>query len=145
MLFGDSPTAFLQASVIAPSSICSAFHDIIFFSLTSSLIIHHQHLCMPCLQELRRGKYTRTDSTEPGVLQTIASLGLEVESGPPGGAVVLLPPATLELLLVDRRRSELVVVFKLASLKLASQACHCAAHIKAPGGFIVHAPGMFGG
>jgi hypothetical protein len=49
-------------------------------------------------------------------------LGLQVEGTASHTGVTLLPPPTVEALLIDRRRHELVQSFKLAMLKLASQA-----------------------
>jgi hypothetical protein len=74
------------------------------------------------LQELRKGKYNRTNSSAPDVLHTIVQLGLQVEGTASHTGVTLLPPPTVEALLIDRRRHELVQSFKLAMLKLASQA-----------------------
>ncbi|KAF8067274.1 hypothetical protein HT031_002321 [Scenedesmus sp. PABB004] len=73
------------------------------------------------LQELRRGKYARANSAAPDVLHTIVQLGLQVEGCASHAGVVLLPPPTVEALLVDRRRPELAQSFRLAMLKLASQ------------------------
>ena len=55
-------------------------------------------------------------------MQTIAELQLPVETtaGAVGG-ISLLPATTVEQLLIDKRRIELVQPFKLALLKLASQ------------------------
>mmetsp|Transcript_5282 Transcript_5282/g.11569 ORF Transcript_5282/g.11569 Transcript_5282/m.11569 type:complete len:390 (+) Transcript_5282:260-1429(+) len=73
------------------------------------------------LQELRKGKFQRSNSTNRDVLHTIAELQLPVESTASTSGVTLLPAATVESLLVDKRRLELVQPFKLALLKLASQ------------------------
>jgi hypothetical protein len=56
------------------------------------------------------------------VLSTIAELQLPVESTASTAGVTLLPSTTVEALLVDKRKMELVQPFKLALLKLASQA-----------------------
>ena len=74
------------------------------------------------VQEMRKGKYLRNNSAEREVMQTIAELQLPVETtaGSVGG-ISLLPAATVEQLLTDKRRIELVQPFKLALLKLASQ------------------------
>jgi hypothetical protein len=74
-----------------------------------------------CLQELRKGKFARTVSSARDVLHTIAELQLPVESTASTAGVTLLPAATVEGLLVDKRKLELVQPFKLALLKLASQ------------------------
>lgn len=74
------------------------------------------------MQELRKGKYNRANSSAPDVLHTIVQLGLQVEGTASHAGVTLLPPATVEALLVDKRRNELVQSFKLAMLKLVSQA-----------------------
>mmetsp|Transcript_7527 Transcript_7527/g.18655 ORF Transcript_7527/g.18655 Transcript_7527/m.18655 type:complete len:385 (-) Transcript_7527:298-1452(-) len=73
------------------------------------------------LQELRKSKTTRLNSSHRDVLHTIAELQLPVESTASTAGVTLLPAATVEALLVDKRRLELVQPFKLALLKLASQ------------------------
>ncbi len=73
-------------------------------------------------QELRKGKFNRTNSSNRDVLHTIAELQLPVESTASTAGVTLLPAQTVESLLVDKRRLELVQPFKLALLKLASQA-----------------------
>jgi hypothetical protein len=54
-------------------------------------------------------------------LQTVIQLHLPVESTANTAGVVLLPVATLERLLQDQRRFDLVQPFKLAQLKIASQ------------------------
>ncbi|KAF6258416.1 subunit of axonemal inner dynein [Scenedesmus sp. NREL 46B-D3] len=59
------------------------------------------------LQELRKGKYNRTNSSAPDVLHTIVQLGLQVEGTASHAGVTLLPPPTVEALLIDRRRHEL--------------------------------------
>lgn len=73
------------------------------------------------LQELRKGKYHRTNSSDPDVLNTIVQLGLHIEGTASHAGAVLLPPATVEALLVDKRQTGLVHSFRLAMLKLASQ------------------------
>lgn len=71
------------------------------------------------VQELRVGKYAKQTSNAPDVLQAVVQLGLEVETSHAG--VMLLPPSTVEALLRDKRRLELLQTFKVAMLKLASQ------------------------
>ncbi|KAL6765932.1 subunit of axonemal inner dynein [Haematococcus lacustris] len=73
------------------------------------------------LQELRKGKFNRLISSARDVLHTIAELQLPVESSASMTGVTLLPSATVEGLLVEKRKLELVQPFKLALLKLASQ------------------------
>lgn len=73
------------------------------------------------LQELRRGKYVRSTSNDRDTLHTIAELQLPVESTASAAGVTLLTSATVELLLSDRHRLELIQPFKLALLKLSSQ------------------------
>lgn len=73
------------------------------------------------LQELRKGKYAKTTSSAADVLQAVVQLGLEVEGSANHAGVMLLPPATVEALLQDRRRLDLLQSFKVAMLKLASQ------------------------
>lgn len=73
------------------------------------------------VQELRKGKYPKTISAAPDVLQAVMQLNLEVESSAHHAGVMLLPPATLESLLQDKRRLDLLQSFKVAMLKLASQ------------------------
>ena len=72
-------------------------------------------------QEMRKSKYMRTTSSDRDVMQTIAELQLPVETLTGVGGISLLPAATVEQLLVDKRRLELVQPFRLALLKLASQ------------------------
>jgi len=73
------------------------------------------------LQELRKAKYQRIASADRDVLQTTAELHLPVESTAATAGITLLPSSTVESLLVDKRKLELVQPFKLALLKLASQ------------------------
>lgn len=74
------------------------------------------------LQDLRAGKYLKMVSSDRDVLMMVAELGLPVESSVTTGGVTLLPPGTVETLLIDRRQLNLVQPFRLALLKLASQA-----------------------
>jgi hypothetical protein len=74
-----------------------------------------------CRQELRKGKFIRLNSNSRDVLRTVAELQLPVESAAATAGVSLLPASTVECLLVDKRKMELVQPFKLALLKLASQ------------------------
>ncbi|KAG1658769.1 hypothetical protein FOA52_001312 [Chlamydomonas sp. UWO 241] len=73
------------------------------------------------LQEMRKAKYQRQASSDRDVLHTTAELHLPVESTATTAGITLLPAATVEALLVDKRKLELVQPFKLALLKLASQ------------------------
>jgi hypothetical protein len=73
------------------------------------------------VQELRKGKYPKTISSAPDVLQAVVQLNLEVEGSANHSGVMLLPPATVESLLQDKRRPDLLQSFKVAMLKLASQ------------------------
>ncbi|KAG2484101.1 hypothetical protein HYH03_017053 [Edaphochlamys debaryana] len=73
------------------------------------------------LQELRKNKLAKLQSANRDVLHTVAELHLPVESSANTQGVCLLPASTVETLLVDKRRMELVQPFKLALLKLASQ------------------------
>lgn len=74
------------------------------------------------LQEMRKGKYLRHSSADRDVLHTASELQLPVESSAGSTlGLTLLEAATVEQLLVDKRRMELVQPFKLALLKLASQ------------------------
>lgn len=90
--------------------------------LADSHASRNKYVSAALLQELRKGKYNRTNSSAPDVLHTIVQLGLQVEGTASHTGVTLLPPPTVEALLIDRRRHELVQSFKLAMLKLASQA-----------------------
>ncbi len=80
------------------------------------------------VQELRKNKLVKLQSANRDVLHTVAELHLPVESSANTQGVCLLPAATVETLLVDKRRMELVQPFKLALLKLSSQVdkgeCH---------------------
>ncbi len=76
---------------------------------------------MPPAQELRKGKFIRLQSNARDVLRTVAELQLPVESAASTVGVTLLPSSTVEALLVDKRKLELVQPFKLALLKLTSQ------------------------
>uniref|UniRef100_A0A7S0VMQ9 Uncharacterized protein n=1 Tax=Polytomella parva TaxID=51329 RepID=A0A7S0VMQ9_9CHLO len=73
------------------------------------------------LQEIRKGKYARSNSVNRDVLHTIAELHLPVESMASTQGVVLLPAPSVEQLLLDKRRVDLVQPFRLALLKLSSQ------------------------
>lgn len=77
----------------------------------------------PDLQEMRKGKYLRSASSDRDVLHTTAELHLPVESTAGTAGITLLPASTVEQLLLDKRRLELVQPFKLALLKLSSQVC----------------------
>lgn len=70
---------------------------------------------------MRKGKYIRINSSDRDVMHTIAELQLPVETTAGAGGISLLPSVTVEQLLVDKRRTEMVQPFKLALLKLASQ------------------------
>ncbi|KAK3256017.1 hypothetical protein CYMTET_34817 [Cymbomonas tetramitiformis] len=70
-------------------------------------------------KDLRAGRYPKVQSTNKDVLHTCAVLGLPPEPGNSG--LTLLTAETVETLLTDRRRAELVQPFRLALLKLASQ------------------------
>ncbi len=74
------------------------------------------------MQELRKSKHQRSVCAAPEVLQTISELGLPVENTFTASGVVLLPAVTVEALMLDKRRLDLVQPFRLALLKLASQA-----------------------
>lgn len=111
-MFQESPTSFLQVSeqrVRIGSQRSSMLH------LASNVCA-----CTPS-QELRKAKYTRTASADRDVLQTTAELHLPVESSAATAGITLLPSSTVEALLVDKRKLELVQPFKLALLKLSSQ------------------------
>lgn len=73
------------------------------------------------VQELRKNKLVKLQSANRDVLHTVAELHLPVESSANTQGVCLLPAATVETLLLDKRRMELVQPFKLALLKLSSQ------------------------
>ena len=72
---------------------------------------------------MRKGKYLRSASSDRDVLHTTAELHLPVESTAGTAGITLLPASTVEQLLLDKRRLELVQPFKLALLKLSSQVC----------------------
>lgn len=72
------------------------------------------------VQELRKGKYPKTVSSAPDVMDAVVQLSLEVEGSANHAGVMLLPPATVEALLQDKRRLDLLQSFKVAILKLAS-------------------------
>jgi hypothetical protein len=61
-------------------------------------------------------------SAAPSVLLTVAQLGLPVEPSAATMGVTLLPTATVEALMLDRRRHDLLQPFKLALLTFTSQA-----------------------
>ncbi|KAK9806717.1 hypothetical protein WJX72_000426 [[Myrmecia] bisecta] len=74
------------------------------------------------LQALRAGRYAKVICEKKEVMTTIAKLGLPVESKSTSAVgVMLLPAETVEALLTDKRKVEMVQPFKLALLKLASQ------------------------
>jgi hypothetical protein len=80
-----------------------------------------RRLSHPIEQEMRKAKYIRNASSDRDVLHTTAELHLPVESTAATAGITLLPASTVEQLLVDKRRLELVQPFKLALLKLSSQ------------------------
>lgn len=71
-------------------------------------------------QELRTGKYFKQHSKQREILATTLELGLPVETAATAG-ITLLPASTVEELLANKRRHDLVQPFKLGLLKLASQ------------------------
>lgn len=73
------------------------------------------------LQELRQGKYVKVISRDRDVLMTVADLALPVENTAGRLGITLLPVKTVESLLADKRRMELIQPFQLALLKLSSQ------------------------
>ncbi|GBF94911.1 hypothetical protein Rsub_08154 [Raphidocelis subcapitata] len=89
------------------------------------------------LQELRVGKYQKIVLQDPDALATVAALVLPVESSAGPAGVAALPPATVQQLLIDRRRLDLLQPFKLALLKLASQE---AARLMAAGDYAAALP-----
>uniref|UniRef100_A0A061SLH3 Flagellar associated protein n=1 Tax=Tetraselmis sp. GSL018 TaxID=582737 RepID=A0A061SLH3_9CHLO len=90
------------------------------------------------LSELRNGRYVKTVSNDKNVIYTVNELELPTESvsGQMGG-VTLVPAQTVEGLLQDKRKVELVQPFRLALLKLASQE---AARLMAAGEYEVALP-----
>ena len=73
-------------------------------------------------QDLRKGRYNKIVSNDPRVLATIRQLGLPTDpSAHASAGVSLLPRDTVQLLLRDRRRMDLVEPFRLAILKLTAQ------------------------
>lgn len=73
------------------------------------------------MQELRQGKYQKLILADPPALRTVAALGLPVESSAGASSAAALPPVSVQQLMVDHRRLDLLQPFKLALLKLASQ------------------------
>lgn len=71
-------------------------------------------------KELRAGRYAKVHTVRPDVARTCAALGIPPDGSGAAGTT-LLAAETVEQLLADRRRSELVTPFKLALLKLSSQ------------------------
>jgi hypothetical protein len=92
------------------------------------------------MQEMRKGKYLRNNSSDRDVMHTIAELQLPVETTAGVGGICLLPAATVEQLLLDKRRMELVQPFKLALLKLASQVGSLFEHLSPAHAPISHQP-----
>lgn len=88
------------------------------------------------LGELRNGRYLKTVSNNKSVLNTIQELGLPTETVAQAG-ITLVPAQTVEQLMQDRRKLELVQPFRLALLKLASQE---AARLMAAGEYEVALP-----
>jgi hypothetical protein len=76
-------------------------------------------VCLHGIQELRNGKYYKKQSSQPEVLATALELGLPLESAA-GNGITLLPHSTVEELLTNKRRHDLVQPFKLGLLKLES-------------------------
>jgi len=72
-------------------------------------------------KELRAGRYAKQHSTSRDIMFTVQNLGAPPENAGAAAGVTLLPAETVESLLTDRRRAELVQPFRLALLKLASQ------------------------
>lgn len=71
------------------------------------------------LQEMRKGKYIRHSSADKDVLHTMQELQLPVESSAGSSlGVTLLEASTVEQLLLDKRRTELVQPFKVSLLTL---------------------------
>lgn len=90
-------------------------------SLSSPFRLHIPLVYVHAFQDLRAGRYVKTHTTNPAVITTCAALGAREETTSAIGGVTLLPSETVEELLTDRRRAELVQPFRLALLKIASQ------------------------
>eukprot|EP00955_Chlamydomonas_euryale_P058600 357124-Chlamydomonas_euryale.AAC.2 len=118
-LFQESPTSFLQVR-LSGAGTCAGQSSMF---LSSGVMLHTCLQLCPTVrpQELRKAKYQRIASADRDVLQTTAELHLPVESTAATAGITLLPSSTVESLLVDKRKLELVQPFKLALLKLASQ------------------------
>ncbi|KAL3685285.1 hypothetical protein R1sor_003307 [Riccia sorocarpa] len=71
------------------------------------------------IKDIRSGRYKRFHVTDEDVMLRLAQLQIPPESITVPGAT-LLPSDTVELLLRDRRKMELVEVVRLALLKLVS-------------------------
>jgi hypothetical protein len=63
----------------------------------------------------------KVNSADREILATALELGIPVESGQRNAGITLLPAATIEELLIAKRRHDLLQPFKLAILKLLSQ------------------------
>ena len=72
-------------------------------------------------RDIRAARYPRTLVTDPAVIAQCASLGAPAEASAAGSpGVTLLPARVILACLTDRRRSDLVVPFKLALIDDAS-------------------------
>ena len=72
-------------------------------------------------RDIRAARYPRTLVTDPAVIAQCASLGAPAEASAAGSpGVTLLPARVILACLIDRRRSDLVVPFKLALIDDAS-------------------------
>ena len=72
-------------------------------------------------KDLRAGRYLKYHSTNEDLIKTVQDLELPAESFGGSKGITLVPSETLQALLVDKRRAELVRLFQLSLLKLSSQ------------------------
>lgn len=84
--------------------------------------------------QLRSAKHAKAVCAAPDVLAAVVALGLPVEGSAQRQGVMLLPPATVEALLQDARRLDLLQAFRMSALKLASQVGRWAACVCMAGG-----------
>jgi hypothetical protein len=115
-LFGQSPTAFLQVRAGRRRARLQNWTPLAPRAAPPCRLYTRAH------QELRVGKYSKTTLVDPAALALVAALGLPVEGAATGaGGAAALPPATVQQLMVDRRRLDLLQPFRLALLKLTCQ------------------------
>ena len=93
-----------------------------FTSLLSDGLLFYFFLALPTrVQEMKEFRPKKVFSRRREILQTVTSLGFPIESSNTAPGVTLVTSETVEAILTDRRKWDLVHPFKMAVLKNYSQ------------------------